>query len=118
MWGGDAAALPVSAGDYVEQSPCIAPDGAGGVVIACEAVTREGQFAGDWEIVGQRFAADGTAAWNNGEHPSIISATGWSERFPVMGGGAVGARERVHEPAAGPGGPGGGAGNRANPVNP
>jgi len=119
MWGGDAAALPVSAGDYVEQSPCIAPDGAGGVLVACEAVTLEGQFAGDWEIVGQRFAADGTAAWNNGEHPSIISATGWSERFPVMAGGAVGPRERTEEAAAGPADPGGGgAGNRANPVNP
>jgi len=119
MWGGEAAALAVSAGDYVEQSPCIAPDGAGGVIVACEAVAIEGEYAGDWEIVAQRFAPDGTAAWNDGEHPSIISATGWSERFPVMGGGSVGAREREDEPATrtGPADPGGG-GNRANPVNP
>lgn len=115
LWTEEGSALAVSCGEYAEQAPCIAPDGEGGFVVVFEAVARAGEYAGDFEIAAQRIGPDGSALWNGGERASIVSATGWSERWPVVPGGAYSGVTRGEEPEAAPAGP---TTPRTNPVNP
>jgi len=53
--------------------------------------------------------------WNGAERASIVSATAWSERWPVLPGGACSGVTRGEEPEAAPAGP---ATPGVNPVNP
>lgn len=118
LWGGENGALVVSSsGDYLERYPCIAADGEGGVLVIFEAVARAGQYAGDWEVAGQRIAPDGTVMWNNGESASMVSASSWSEHHPVMANCSIGWREEEGEaggaqPDTRP------AGTKVNPAKP
>lgn len=120
LWTEEGSALAVSCGDYAEQAPCIAPDGEGGVVVVFEAVARAGEYAGDYEIAGQRIGPDGSVLWNNGERASIISATAWSERWPVLPDGAASGARRAEagEAPATPAGPARPTTPGVNPANP
>ncbi len=118
MWGDENGPLVVSAStDYLERFPCIAPDDEGGVLVIFEAVARTGQYAGDWEVAGQRIAPDGTVMWNDGQSASMVSASGWSEHRPVVAGCSVGWREeegdeQAAQPDTRP------AGTKVNPAKP
>lgn len=115
LWSEAGAALPISSGPYAEQSPCIAPDGEGGIVVAFEVVALTGEYAGDYEVAAQRIAADGSVLWNDGERATVVSAGTWSERWPVLPGGAASGVTRGEEPASSPARP---TTPGVNPVNP
>ncbi len=73
----------VATGVYSEQRPVAVPDGAGGLLVFSEAAAREGRYAGDWEIIGQRIDAAGKLLWNDGDSSVVVAASTWSERRPV-----------------------------------
>ncbi len=92
------------------------------MIIAFEAVARGGEYAGDFEVAGQRVAADGSMMWDDGD-TTFIAASKWSERAPAIPGGAA-VRSRDADEAGpartGPATPGGDRRSPAkvNPVNP
>ncbi len=113
MWSDEGASLAVSTSTYLERWPCIVADGAGGVMVAFEAVATTGEYAGDWEALAQRVAPDGTLLWNDGDSSSIVASSMWGERYVTMAEGGIGARdaEDAARPRPGPA-------PRKNPVNP
>ena len=117
MWSDEGASLAVSTSTYLERWPCIVADGAGGVMVAFEAVAVTGEYAGDWEVLAQRVAPDGTLLWNDGDSSSLISFSRWGERFVTMAEGGIGARDAQGDGGPAPG-PGPGAAPRKNPLNP
>lgn len=74
----------VCSGPYVEQRPFAVPDGAGGAIIVCEGAAREGEYAGDYEILAQRIGPDGKLLWEEGRRSVVLAASTWSERNPVV----------------------------------
>ncbi|MGD9497292.1 MAG: hypothetical protein AB7Y46_13415 [Armatimonadota bacterium] len=75
---------PVCSGSYAEQRPVAVSDGAGGAIVVCEAVARQGEYVGDYEIIAQRIGPDGKLLWQEGERSVVLAASNWSERNPVV----------------------------------
>ncbi len=83
LWN-DGDLIDIMSGAYIEQRPVVLPDGAGGVIVVAEAVAREGEHVGDWEILAQRVSSNGRLLWEDGERSVIVAASLWSERRPVV----------------------------------
>lgn len=84
QWNDGERSSPFSYGAYREQTPVVIPDGNGGAILALEAVAREGQYVGDWEVFAQRISSDGELLWNEGEASLPVSTATWSERKPSV----------------------------------
>lgn len=93
LWTEEGGARTVSASDYLECAPCIVADGQGGVIISFEAALRAGERAGDWQAAAQRMGSDGTPIWNAGAQAVVVCASLWGDRFALMPGGGVSARD-------------------------
>ncbi|MFH1463441.1 MAG: hypothetical protein ABIO70_03560 [Pseudomonadota bacterium] len=83
-WHEGTASMPVSASSHAEQRPVAVPDGEGGVVVVFDARAREGEHAGDVEIVAQRLGADGTPRWGAGGESVLLAFTEALEQRPVV----------------------------------
>ncbi len=92
-WNGGEKAVDVSTAKGIERNPTAVADGAGGVIAAFELEPREGQFAGDIDVLAQRLNGDGKMMWNDGEKSSVVSTATGLERavraVPEADGGAM-----------------------------
>ncbi len=101
MWN-DGNLIDIMSGSYIEQAAAVVSDGADGAIVFAEAVAREGQYVGDWEILAQRIDGRGRLLWNDGESSVVVASTTWSERHPTAvpdGSGGAFVFYEAHAPA-------------------
>jgi hypothetical protein len=93
LWNGGERSTILSSAPAIERRPVAVADGSGGVIVAFEFEPLEGEHAGDIDILAQRIAGDGSALWNGGEAPQVVSELPGLERavqgVPMDDGGAV-----------------------------
>jgi hypothetical protein len=70
--------VPAASSAWPESRPVLLPDGQGGVVLAYEA----GSEQGDSDVLAQRIDGEGRPRWNGGERPSALAFTYHAERRP------------------------------------
>jgi len=75
LWHAGAKSAVLSATTHLERNPAIMADGHGGVVAVFEAVARDGEHAGDSELVAQHLDASGQRLWGEGTAPALVA---WS----------------------------------------
>jgi hypothetical protein len=80
LWG---SGTMVASSRMVERSPSAVSDGRGGVVIVFEAEARDGEYAGDTEIMAQRVDRRGRLVFHDGARSLVVSAGRVQERAPV-----------------------------------
>ncbi len=80
LWG---AGVLVASSRMAERNPSVVADGRGGAIVVFEGEAREGEFAGDTEILAQRIDRRGRLAWHGGGRSLIVSAGRVHERSPV-----------------------------------
>ncbi len=80
LWG---SGVMVASSPMVEHRPSAVSDGRGGAVIVFEAEAREGDFAGDSEIMAQRVDRAGRLIFHDGTRSLIVSAGRVQERAPI-----------------------------------
>lgn len=84
LWTEDEIGATVSSAEkMLERSPFLISDGAHGLIAAFEGEWRSGEYAGDWEIFGQRLDQDGEMLWNSGDKSAVVSSGPWTERNVV-----------------------------------
>ncbi|MEE2750377.1 MAG: hypothetical protein VX519_03035 [Myxococcota bacterium] len=76
--------VPVSNSDVRETNHAILPRPDGGVLVVFEATPRKGKRAGISGIFAQAISVDGKLLWNQGEHPTAVSLSTWSEHAPTL----------------------------------
>jgi hypothetical protein len=81
LWG-DGNGVPVTNSTTREENATALPTSDGGVLVVFQATPRTGDRAGVGGIFAQRISPDGRRVWNNGEHPSPVSLSAWSEESP------------------------------------
>jgi len=81
-WNDGKGSSDVSTGKGIERNPTAISDGAGGILVAFEYEPREGEFAGDIDILAQRLNGDGQMMWNKGEVSTVVSSAKGLERLP------------------------------------
>jgi len=79
-WQQGQRSVSLSASTHAERNPSPVADGAGGVLVFFEALTRSGEHAGDVEIAAQRLDASGQTAW---ERPVPVAYGPLQEERPV-----------------------------------
>jgi len=101
LWNEGEKSTMVSAAPGLERSPSIVSLPNGQVIVVVEHEFRQGDNAGDIDILAQRVAADSKLLWNLGEKSAMVSGSKWLERSPIAlpdgEGGAI-----VVFPAVGP----------------
>ncbi len=80
LWG---EGLLVASSGMLEQSPSAVSDGRGGALIVFESEARDGEYAGDSEIMAQRVSRRGRVLFNGGARSLVVSAGRVAERSPV-----------------------------------
>ena len=83
-WNEGKKSAVVSSGKTLERAAVAVPDGVGGLIVAFEMEAASGEGAGDSDIYAQRIDADGNMLWNNGEKSTVVAASKWSEKRPVI----------------------------------
>lgn len=83
LWGtagedGPPPPVLASASPYADRRPVLLPDGQGGVVVAWEGGSAEG----DLDVLAQRLDGEGHVLWNEGNHPSPVAFTFLAEHGP------------------------------------
>ncbi len=81
LWG-DGNGVPVTNSTTREEHSSAFPTSDGGVLVVFQATPRTGDRAGVGGIFAQRLSPSGKRVWNNGEHPSPVSLSAWSEESP------------------------------------
>ena len=80
-WNKGERPVAVAESIFLERSPVVVSDGAGGIIVVYEAEPRSGARAGNVDIWAQRISAKGERTWNNGQ-PLFVATSKWSETNP------------------------------------
>lgn len=80
LWNDGERPQPVGSTKGMETRPVAVSDGAGGAIVVYEWL-GDGD---DTDILAQRIDASGEAMWNEGETPSVVAASDYAERRPVV----------------------------------
>jgi len=80
LWNDGERPQAVGSTKGKETRPVAVSDGAGGAIVVYEWV----EDGDDSDILAQRIDASGEAVWNEGETPSIVAASEYAERNPVV----------------------------------
>jgi hypothetical protein len=83
LWHDGEQSAIVATAEGLERAPQTVALPGGEVAVVAEHEFRNGDNAGDIDIVGQRVGADGQLLWNGGEKSSMLSGATWLERGPV-----------------------------------
>ncbi|MBM3474864.1 MAG: exo-alpha-sialidase [Armatimonadetes bacterium] len=101
LWEEGKKSVVVSSAPGLERAPSIVPLPNAQIIVAIEHEFRQGENAGDIDVLAQRLDAEGKVLWNEGETPTMVSGAKWLERAPIAlpdgEGGAI-----VVFPAVGP----------------
>jgi hypothetical protein len=83
LWNKGERSVMVSSGTAVEQGVRGVPLADGGAIFVFDVLFREGENAGDLDILTQRLDADGKLVWNEGERSAVVSSSKWRESGPI-----------------------------------
>ncbi len=81
MWG---EGVLVASSQMIERAPAVVSDGRGGVLVVYEGEARDGEYAGDSEIMAQRISRSGQLRYYGGIRSLIVSAGRVGEKAPVV----------------------------------
>jgi hypothetical protein len=81
LWTEDEIGVTVSSGEKtLERNVAMVADSDHGFTAVFEAEWRSGEYAGDWDIFGQRLDSSGKMLWNDGDRSKTVSSAKWIER--------------------------------------
>jgi hypothetical protein len=83
LWNGGEKSALVSTAPGLERAPQMAPLPDAQAIVVVEHEFRNGENAGDIDILAQRVAGDGALLWNGGEKSTMLSGAKWLERSPL-----------------------------------
>ncbi|MBM3497608.1 MAG: hypothetical protein FJX74_02950 [Armatimonadetes bacterium] len=83
LWHDGEQSAAVSAAGGLERAPQLVPLSDGSAIAVLEHEFRNGENAGDIDVVGQRLSREGQLLWNGGEQSTMLSGAKWLERTPV-----------------------------------
>ena len=83
QWGNDGLPIAVAKGSVSDAA--VLPDGEGGALVVFREEVVEGQGAGDFDLMVQRVAPDGTLPWSGDPQAyKVVSATTLVEHAPAI----------------------------------
>jgi hypothetical protein len=83
LWNDGERSASVSTAPGLERSVQMVPLPEAQAIVVVEHEFRNGENAGDIDILAQRVAGDGTLLWNGGEKSTMLSGAKWLERSPL-----------------------------------
>lgn len=84
LWNEAKKSATVSSSSWLERQPRALADGAGGILVVCEAEARQGESAGDIDVFAQHLDASGAMLWNEGERSTVVASSRWKELAPRL----------------------------------